>query len=162
MKNTIKQILREELTTSDIKREIKKEKKDELEILVYKKIHTVKMQFLISEIEKTVDLSRVPDKTVLAAMELGYMKIANRYSCNAIASDCWHEVRREFGFGPWFVFGDLYDHGLPCTNECDIHGAITSLLALGALNNESPAFLTDLTMKQYEDIKQYIELTNNK
>lgn len=106
---------------------------------------------LLYEIELTVDLSRVPDKRVLAAIELGYMKIANRYSCNAIASDCWHEVRREFGFGPWFVFGDLYDHGLPCTNECDIHGAVTSLLALGALNNESAAFLSDLTMKNPHD-----------
>jgi L-fucose isomerase-like protein len=109
------------------------------------------IQNLISEIEQTVELSRIPDKRVLAAIELGYMKIANRYSCNSIASDCWHEVRREFGFGPWFVFGDLYDHGLPCTNECDIHGAITSLLALGALNNESPAFLSDLTMKNPND-----------
>ncbi len=109
------------------------------------------IQNLISEIEQTVELSRIPDKRVLAAIELGYMKIAKRYSCNSIASDCWHEVRREFGFGPWFVFGDLYDHGLPCTNECDIHGAITSLLALGALNNESPAFLSDLTMKNLYD-----------
>ena len=115
-------------------------KKDEEEI-----------QSLLTEIELTIDLSRVPDKRVLAAIEIGYMKIANRYSCNAIASDCWHTVRREFGFGPWFVFGDLYDHGLPCTNECDIHGAVTSLLALGALNNESPAFLSDLTMKNPED-----------
>jgi len=109
------------------------------------------IQNLITDIELTVDLSRVPDKKILAAIELGYMKVANRYSCNAIASDCWHEVRREFGFGPWFVFGDLYDHGLPCTNECDIHGSITSLLALGALNNDSPAFLTDLTMKNPDD-----------
>ena len=67
--------------------------------------------------------------------------------CHAIASDCWHEVRRQFGFGPWFVFGDLYDKGLPCTNECDIHGAITSLMAIGALNNKSAAFLSDLTMR---------------
>lgn len=106
---------------------------------------------LLLEIETSVDLSRVPDKRVLAAIELGYMKIADRYSCNAIASDCWHTVRGEFGFGPWFVFGDLYDHGLPCTNECDIHGAITSIMALGALNNESPAFLSDLTMRNPDD-----------
>ena len=105
------------------------------------------IQLLLSEIESTIDMSKVPDKRVLAAIELGYMKIANRYSCNSIASDCWHTIRREFGFGPWFVFGDLYDHGLSCTNECDIHGAVTSLIALGALNNQSSAFLTDLTMR---------------
>lgn len=106
---------------------------------------------LLEDIETEIDLSQVPNKEVLAAIELGYIKIAKRYSCNAIASDCWHTVRREFGFGPWFVFGDLYDRGLPCTNECDIHGAITSLIALGALNNSSPAFLSDLTMKNPED-----------
>lgn len=102
---------------------------------------------LLIDIEKTVDLSKLADKHKMAAIEVGYMKVAQRYGCNAIASDCWHEVRREFGFGPWFVFGDLYDRGLPCTNECDIHGAITSLLAIGALNNNSAAFLTDLTMR---------------
>ncbi len=102
---------------------------------------------LLSEIEETIDLSRVPDKKAMMAIELGFMKIAKRYNCHAIASDCWHEVRRVFGFGPWFVFGDLFDKGLPCTNECDIHGAITSLIAIGALNNQSAAFLSDLTMR---------------
>ncbi len=105
------------------------------------------INYLLEEIEQTIDLSQIQDKKKLAAIELGFMKVANRYGCNAIASDCWHEVRREFGFGPWFIFGDLYDRGLPCTNECDIHGAITSLMAVGALNNASAAFLTDLTMR---------------
>ena len=105
------------------------------------------IEALLSEIEETIDLSRIPDKRAMAAIELGFMKIAKRYSCHAIASDCWHEVKSEFGFGPWFVFGDLYDKGLPCTNECDIHGAITSLMALGALNNKSAAFLSDLTIR---------------
>lgn len=106
---------------------------------------------LLADIEKTIDLSQLQDKRVMAAIELGLMKIAKRYNCNAIASDCWHTIRSEFGVGPWFVFGDLYDRGLPCTNECDIHGAITSLLAIGALNNKSAAFLADLTMRHPEN-----------
>jgi len=105
------------------------------------------IEFLMEEIERTIDLSKIPDKRKMLAVELGFMKIAQRYGCNAIASDCWHEVRRQYGFGPWFVFGDLYDRGLPCTNECDVHGAVTSLLAVGALNNKSAAFLADLTMR---------------
>jgi L-fucose isomerase-like protein len=105
------------------------------------------IEYLLQDIEQTIELSKVPDKRKMAAIELGFMKIAHRYGCNAIASDCWHEVRREFGFGPWFIFGDLYDRGLPCTNECDIHGAITSLMAIGVLNNKSAAFLSDLTMR---------------
>ncbi len=117
---------------------------------VLKKNHD-EIDELLAEIEGEIDLSLVPDKRVMAAIELGYMKVASRYSCNAIASDCWHTVRREFGFGPWFVFGDLYDRGLPCTNECDIHGAISSMIALGALNNKSAAFLSDLTMRNPQD-----------
>lgn len=106
---------------------------------------------LLSTIEPSVNLSRVPDKRKMAAIELGFASIARRYGCNAIASDCWHTIQREHGFGPWFVFGDLYDRGLPCTNECDIHGAITSLFALGVLNNKGAAFLSDLTMRHPDD-----------
>jgi len=106
---------------------------------------------LLTDIEKTIDLSKLQDKRVMAAIELGIMKIAKRYNCYAVASDCWHTIRGEFGVGPWFVFGDLYDNGLPCTNECDIHGAITSLLAIGAVNNKSAAFLADLTMRHPEN-----------
>ena len=106
---------------------------------------------LLADIEKTIDLSQLQDKRVMAAVELGMMKIAKRYNCNAVASDCWHTIRGAFGVGPWFVFGDLYDRGLPCTNECDIHGAITSILAIGAINNKSAAFLADLTMRHPEN-----------
>lgn len=122
----------------DTIRLVEKKNKDEIE-------------FLLNDIEKTVDVSNLTDKRKMAAIELGFMKVAARYNCNSIASDCWHEIKREYGFGPWFVFGDLYDRGLPCTNECDVHGAITSLLAIGALKNKSPAFLADLTMRHPED-----------
>ena len=120
-------------------------------IKVIQKKESDQVDALLANIEETVDLSRLKDKRLLAAIELGYMKIADRYSCNAVASDCWHTIRSEFGIGPWFVFGDLYDHGLPCTNECDIHGAITSLLAVGAVHNKSAAFLADLTMRHPEN-----------
>jgi L-fucose isomerase-like protein len=116
-------------------------------ISLVEKKHQADIDELLSTIEPRVDLSRVPDKRKMAAIELGFASVASRYGCNAIASDCWQVIQREHGFGPWFVFGDLYDRGLPCTNECDIHGAITSLFALGALNNQGAAFLTDLTMR---------------
>jgi L-fucose isomerase-like protein len=106
---------------------------------------------LLADIEKKIDLSQLQNKRLIAAIELGIMKIAHQYNCNAVASDCWHTINREFGVGPWFVFGDLYDRGLPCTNECDIHGAITSLLAIGAGNNKSAAFFTDLAMRHPEN-----------
>jgi L-fucose isomerase-like protein len=118
---------------------------DTIKIVQKKDVDQIDM--LLKEIEETIDLSEVPDKRAMAAIELGYIRVAERYKCNAIAADCWHTIRREFGFGPWFVFGDLYDKGLPCTNECDIHGAITSLMAVGAINNGSAAFLSDLTMR---------------
>ena len=106
-----------------------------------------KVEELAAEIEREMSIMETTDTRTVAAVELGFAKIAERYGCSAIASDCWHEIRREYGFGPWYVFGDLYDKGLPCTNECDIHGAITSLLAVGATRYSSPAFLADLTMR---------------
>ena len=106
---------------------------------------------LLTDIEKTIDLTQLQNKRAIAAIELGIMKIAQQYNCSAVASDCWHTIRHEFGIGPCFVFGDLYDRGLPCTCECDIHGAITSLLAVAAVNNKSAAFLADLTMRHPEN-----------
>jgi L-fucose isomerase-like protein len=118
---------------------------DTIKIIQKKEVDQI--DALLVDIEKKIDLSQVQDKKLIAAIALGIMKIAQQYDCSAVASDCWHTINREFGVGPWFVFGDLYDRGLPCTNECDIHGAITSLLAIGAGNNKSAAFLTDLTMR---------------
>lgn len=106
---------------------------------------------LVSDIEKTLDMSRLADKRIIAAIELGLMKIAQDYSCTAIACDCWHTIRSAFGVAPCFIFGDLNDRGLPCACELDIHAAIASLMATAATNNKAASFVADLTIRHPED-----------
>lgn len=106
---------------------------------------------LVQDIEKTLDMSRLTDKRVVAAIELGLMKIAERYQCTAIACDCWHTIRNAFGIAPCFVFGDLHDRGLPCACELDIHAAIACLMATAATGNRAPSFVADLTIRHPED-----------
>ena len=106
---------------------------------------------LVSDIEEKLDMSRLTDKRIVAAIELGLMKIARDYSCTAIACDCWHTIRNAFGIAPCFIFGDLNDRGLPCACELDIHAAIASLMAVAATNNKAASFVADLTIRHPED-----------
>lgn len=106
---------------------------------------------LVSDIEKTLDMSRLADKRIVAAIELGLMEIARDYNCTAIACDCWHTIRNAFGIAPCFIFGDLNDRGLPCACELDIHAAIASVMAVAATNNKAASFVADLTIRHPED-----------
>ncbi len=106
---------------------------------------------LVRDIEKTLDMSRLADKRVVAAIELGLMKLAVRYNCTAIACDCWHTIRNAFGIAPCFIFGDLHDRGLPCACELDIHAAIACLMATAATGNRAASFVADLTIRHPED-----------
>ena len=106
---------------------------------------------LVADIEKTIDMSRLKDKRVVAALELGIMEVAKKYQCNAVACDCWYTIRAAFGIAPCFVFGDLYDRGLPCACEMDIHAAITSVMAMAAAGYSRPAFTADLTLRHPEN-----------
>lgn len=106
---------------------------------------------LVEDIEKTLDMSRLKDKRVIAAIELGLMQIARDYCCSAIACDCWHTIRNAFGVAPCFIFGDLNDRGLPCACELDIHAAIASLMAVAATGHRAASFVADLTIRHPED-----------
>lgn len=112
---------------------------------------------LVIDIEKTLDLSRLKEKKrTVAAIELGFMKIAKKYDCNALATDCWHTIRNAFGIAPCFVLGDLHDRGLPTACELDIHAAIVSVMATAATAYKEPAFVADLTVRHPE--KDNVEL----
>ncbi|NLO09621.1 MAG: sugar isomerase [Clostridiales bacterium] len=112
---------------------------------------------LVADIEKTLDLSQLKDKKkTVAAIELGFMKIAKKYGCNALASDCWHVIRNAFGVAPCFIFGDLHDRGLPTACELDIHAAIVSVMATAATAYKEPAFVADLTLRHPQ--KDNVEL----
>jgi len=104
---------------------------------------------LLNEIkEKGIDLSRLGDKKYTwASVILAVMEFAEVNRCNAVASECWRMIKSQYGFMPCAVFGELFDRGLPCTCETDVHGAIMSAMAIAARRFESPAYLADLTIR---------------
>ena len=106
---------------------------------------------MVADIEKTLDMSRLKDKRVVAAIELGIMQLAQKYHCTAVACDCWYTLRSAFGIAPCFILGDLNDRGLPAACELDIHAAVASLMAVAATHHRSASFVADLTIRHPED-----------
>jgi L-fucose isomerase-like protein len=83
----------------------------------------------------------------MAALELSIMDLSNLYDCPVAATECWALFKERYGIRTCFVFGDLTNRGLPVACETDIHGAVTSALALGAARGESATFLADVTIR---------------
>jgi L-fucose isomerase-like protein len=98
--------------------------------------------------DKGIDMSRLGDKKdAWASVILALIEFAKMHKCTAIASECWRMIRTHYGFMPCSVFGELYDYGIPCTCETDVHGAILSAMAIAARRYETPAYLADLTIR---------------
>ena len=106
---------------------------------------------IVADIEKTIDMSALVDKRKLAAVELGFIKMAQKYGASAIAVECWESISSEFGFSPCFILGDLNDRGIPAACELDIHGAISLLMGTAGSCFKTPAFIADLTIRHPED-----------
>lgn len=106
---------------------------------------------MVADIEAVLDMSRLEDKRKVAAVELGFIELAQQYGCTAIATDCWHTVGSAFGFSPCFILGDLNDRGIPTACEEDIHAAIASLMAVAATGNKAASFVADLTIRHPEN-----------
>ena len=67
----------------------------------------------------------------MIALKHSVKEIADKYSCNAAAIQCWNALQKEIGIMPCLANSLLGDEGFPCVCETDINGAISSLL-LGA------------------------------
>ena len=83
----------------------------------------------------------------LAGVEQGIRNLAERYHCSAVASECWRTFSVPFGIMPCAGFGELIEEGLPVACECDIHGAVSSVLLSAAAMDQKPHFLADVTMR---------------
>ena len=103
----------------------------------------------IAEWKTYIDLSEVEDKQLekMAALQLSIAGIAELYDCSVACAECWKLFLDRYGIRPCFVFGDLTNRGLPVACETDIHGAITSALAMGAARGESATFVADVTIR---------------
>jgi len=88
----------------------------------------------------------------IASIVLAIRSLAEKYHCDAVASECWKLWRTTYGVSPCFAFAYLSQMGLPTCCETDIHGAISSILAQAAALYETPSFLADITVRHpYND-----------
>lgn len=69
----------------------------------------------------------------------------------AIASRCWPDFFDKFDSAPGGIFSQLTDQLTPVAEEGDIHGAVSMALLQALTNNQSPAFLGDVTRLDPED-----------
>ena len=102
---------------------------------------------IVSRIKAENDCHTMEEEKLeaIAALELSFIRLAEKYGCTAMASECWEVYGTRFGIEPCSAFGDLNDYGLPTACEADIHGAVSLALAMAASRGETPGFLADLT-----------------
>lgn len=87
----------------------------------------------------------------VAALEGAIFDWATEEQLNAAATTCWGPMFDITGLSPCFALSELTEMGLPVICECDLHGAVSSLLARGASMGDSSTFLADVTIRHPED-----------
>ena len=83
----------------------------------------------------------------VAALKIGMEQLVNKYSCQAIAIQCWNALQSELGIMPCAANALLNDQGIPVACETDVHGAITALLAEAAALETKRSFFADWTIR---------------
>ena len=83
----------------------------------------------------------------VAALKVAMKNLAVKYSCNAIAIQCWNALQGEIGIMPCAANSLLNEEGIPVVCETDIHGAITALMVEAAGRNDKRSFFADWTVR---------------
>ena len=83
----------------------------------------------------------------VAALKIGMEQLVNKYSCQAIAIQCWNALQSELGIMPCAANALLNDQGIPVACETDVHGAITALLVEAAALKTKRFLFADWTIR---------------
>ena len=83
----------------------------------------------------------------IAALKVAVQSLATKYSCNAVAIQCWTALQSEIGIMPCAANALLADEGLPVVCETDIHGAITTIMVQAAGMGKATPFFADWTIR---------------
>lgn len=86
----------------------------------------------------------------VAALELAVLRWATEAQLDAAATSCWAPMFQVTGLAPCLALSQLSERNFPTICECDIHGAVSSLLLVGAAMGESSTFLADITIRHPE------------
>lgn len=87
----------------------------------------------------------------ICAMKMAIREWAAEENLSAAATQCWAPFTDISGIAPCYLMGDSTDEGFPIACENDIHGAVTSIMALGANGASAPPFFADLTGRHPTD-----------
>ncbi len=112
------------------------------------------VQKVTDEWKRDYDIERTNDEQLekMAGMALGIIELAEKYSCNVVAGECWSLFSANFGVNCCFVWGWLTGQGLPVACETDVLGSVTTCLLLGAARKQNDVFLADITIRHpYND-----------
>ena len=83
----------------------------------------------------------------MCAMKMTIWQWAEEEGLLAAATQCWAPFTAISDIAPCYMMGDSTDDGFPIICECDLHGAVTSIMALGANGGSEPPFFADLTVR---------------
>ena len=83
----------------------------------------------------------------VAALKIGMEQLVNKYSCQAIAIQCWNALQSELGIMPCAANALHNDQGIHVACEPDVHGAITALLVEAAALKTKRSFFADWTIR---------------
>jgi len=87
-----------------------------------------------------------------AAILIAVRNLAAKYGCSGVATECWAESDTAFDVMPCLANALLTEVGLPVSCECDINGAITSVLMMAVARGETSNFFADITVRHpYND-----------
>lgn len=112
------------------------------------KAERVALDETIRYINENMDVRvRADELENVAELKIAMKNLAHRYSCNAIAIQCWNALQTEIGIMPCAANSLLTDEGIPVVCETDIHGAITSILVQAAGMNRNKTFFADWTVR---------------
>jgi L-fucose isomerase-like protein len=107
---------------------------------------------VFQEIKSNYNCSAITTESIekITSLKIAIKSFVQSEKCNAVAIQCWTALHDSMGIMPCAVNGMLFDEGIPCTCETDIHGAISSIL-LQEADISTPVFFADLTMRHPEN-----------
>lgn len=107
--------------------------------------------------EKELVLSRaarveVEDEALdsICAMKAALQGWAIEEQLAAATTQCWGPFTAISGIAPCYLMGDSTDDGFPIVCENDVHGALTSVIALGVSGASASPFCADMTIRHPE------------
>ena len=83
----------------------------------------------------------------IAALKIAMKGLCDKYSCNAVAIQCWNALQGEIGIMPCVANSLMNEMGIPVVCETDIHGAISALMVEAASLKDTRSFFADWTIR---------------